>query len=270
MFAVAMPPQRCAASPSAAHCQGPPMAAAAVDINRDGRANFWVIGADRNRDGVPDACQRTAQQTAPSPAFYANGRPQHAAASPPTAPVLLGAFNGHPPQVKPASAVRQSPAPVVRGSVSSASCDAAAVASVVCLIASISTIGVGLVYVVLKLLKITLEFSSCDFFDETCNQTWRNVFTFRPSVLFTLWTPTFLGIVGASVHFQSLRLCSLFDQIAPATYTQYAWFMLLTALVGNIGYLGQCGVIIGIYSLVAALVCIVVRLIGHIGIKTIG
>lgn len=36
---------------------GPPVAAAAVDTNHDGHANFVYVGVDRNQDGIPDALQ---------------------------------------------------------------------------------------------------------------------------------------------------------------------------------------------------------------------
>merc|ERR1719272_1708866 len=35
-----------------------PMAAAGVDTNHDGRANYVCVGPDLNRDGIPDALQR--------------------------------------------------------------------------------------------------------------------------------------------------------------------------------------------------------------------
>merc|ERR1719163_1402452 len=41
----------------------PPSAMAGVDLTGDGRANFVYVGADTNRDGIPDALQRSS----PSP-----------------------------------------------------------------------------------------------------------------------------------------------------------------------------------------------------------
>merc|ERR1740129_2595889 len=36
------------------------MAVAGLDLNHDGRANVLVVGADRNRDGMPDVLERRA------------------------------------------------------------------------------------------------------------------------------------------------------------------------------------------------------------------
>lgn len=56
----------------------PPMAAAGVDSNYDGRPNYMYVGADRNMDGIPDALQ--ARPAAPPMAVAGvdtnfNGRP---------------------------------------------------------------------------------------------------------------------------------------------------------------------------------------------------
>merc|ERR1719409_1672689 len=40
-----------------------PMAATAVDVNFDGRADYVVAGTDFNRDGIPDAMERPVTTT---------------------------------------------------------------------------------------------------------------------------------------------------------------------------------------------------------------
>merc|ERR1719337_59076 len=39
-----------------------PAAVAAVDVNRDGKADYIVAGSDVNRDGIPDAIEQPAVQ----------------------------------------------------------------------------------------------------------------------------------------------------------------------------------------------------------------
>merc|ERR1719446_1942794 len=43
--------------PTTTYTTAAPMAATAVDVNRDGRADYVVAGTDINRDGIPDAME---------------------------------------------------------------------------------------------------------------------------------------------------------------------------------------------------------------------
>jgi hypothetical protein len=226
------------------------MAAAGVDTNRNGRANFVYVGADRNRDGIPDAVQGRA---AASPARYGP-------------PVLLG----NPYQGKAAASAPATTVAVVAQRPSADSCDAAALASVICLIASLCTIVIGSIYIFLKITNANWKFSSCGLFEEDCNYAWRQVFTFRPDILLTMWTPLVLGTIGTSIHFRNLRFCAFFDQLLPTTYTHYAIFMTVTALFANMGYTGQAGVMIGSLCIIAAFVCVVAKSVDHAYIKTVG
>lgn len=230
-----------------------PIAAVGVDTNRNGRADFVYVGADRNRDGVPDSMH------------------QHSTG----APVLLGSTSVTAQHAKPHTAAVPTLTVTHR---SSNKCDCGNAASILCLTASLCTIVLGVIYVFQKVGhassnvhwgKGDLHFSSCGFSEADCNGAWRQVFSLRPSILCVIWTPMFLGIVGASIHIKSLVLCSLFHDLHPSTYSHYAMFMLTNALIANIGYTGKCGVLIGVISLIAAILCVVARLCGHVLIQTL-
>merc|ERR1719217_1626976 len=50
------------AAPTTYTTMAAPAAAAAVDVNADGRADYIVAGSDFNRDGIPDAIEQPAVQ----------------------------------------------------------------------------------------------------------------------------------------------------------------------------------------------------------------
>jgi len=150
-----------------------------------------------------------------------------------------------------------------------ASCDAGLIASIFCFICSFLTLSVGLIYIFLKIVNLTLLFDGCGLFEEDCNREWRTVFTLRPEVLLDLWTPTIFGLLGLSIHCTAFQPCPLVAKLLPMTYIQYAFLMTVTALFANFGYLGKAGIIVGILCLIAALFCIVVRLLGDVFIKFI-
>merc|ERR1719491_672280 len=50
-----------ATPPMMSYAQATPFAAAGVDVNHDGRANYMYVGADRRGDGIPDALGRPYQ-----------------------------------------------------------------------------------------------------------------------------------------------------------------------------------------------------------------
>jgi len=220
-----------------------PVATVGVDVNHDGRADYIYQGTDRNRDGIPDALQQK------------------------TAPVLLGNPQAHaPPRVKVQVAL---PAPPTTAR-SHERCDAAGIASVTCLVASFCTVAIGVIYIGSKLWNANLRFGSCDVFEADCNIMWRQVFTLRPDVVFSLWTPLLLGTHGVSIHFKQFQLSPFLEQLLPLTYTHYAIFMVVSALFANAGYTGKCGVLAAALSLLAAIVCFVVRFLGHVLIRILG
>lgn len=141
--------------------------------------------------------------------------------------------------------------------------------SCLCFVVSLLTLIQGIAYVILRLAGMDAEFESCGFFEADCNRGWRGIFSLRPSVVFDAWTPFALGVLGVSVHISFLRLCAFFAWILPTTYAQYAFFMALTALFGNVGYLGQCGIIIAILSGLAFLACVITSLLGESSVKMV-
>lgn len=148
-----------------------------------------------------------------------------------------------------------------------ANCDIGIITSCLCFIASSFTLLLGIVYIVLRLENLDVRFESCKIFTEDCNHHWRGIFSFRPNVLFDVWVPIVVGILGMSVHVLGLRFCAFFVWLLPTNYAQYAFFMCVSALFANIGYCGQGGVIVGILSGVAFLFCIIARLMGEGNIK---
>jgi len=142
----------------------------------------------------------------------------------------------------------------------SASASAGTVASVLCFIASVLTLLVGLIHFVQKAEDLDVNFSDCSFFQEDCNGGWRNVFTFRPNVFFDIWTPLVFGLLGIGLH------CRFVYYKIVLNYMTYAFFMIVTALFANVGYVGLCGVLAAAFSVACALVCVIVRLMGEMGI----
>mmetsp|Transcript_101405 Transcript_101405/g.160346 ORF Transcript_101405/g.160346 Transcript_101405/m.160346 type:complete len:156 (+) Transcript_101405:79-546(+) len=151
-----------------------------------------------------------------------------------------------------------------------ANCDGGVVASAFCFVSSCFTFALGIGYIISKILNITLLFESCDFFDEDCNHQWRTVFTLNPEVILDMWTPFIFGLLGISIHIKALQFCPMVTQFLPVTYVQYAIFMIMSALFACIGYMGQAGVIVGIVCLIAAIMCVVVRLLGEVYLKAVG
>mmetsp|Transcript_26513 Transcript_26513/g.76449 ORF Transcript_26513/g.76449 Transcript_26513/m.76449 type:complete len:156 (-) Transcript_26513:146-613(-) len=147
------------------------------------------------------------------------------------------------------------------------SCDVGVITSCLCFIASLFTTLQGIAYLILRLEGLDMRWEECSFFEQDCNYPWRGIFSFRPNILFDVWTPLLLGVLGMSIHVMALRFCALFQSLLPATYIHYAFFMAITALFGNVGYIGQCGVIIAILSGVAVLFCILARLLGEGSVK---
>lgn len=49
--------------PATTYTTAAPMAATAIDVNRDGRADYVVAGTDINRDGIPDAMETPVTTT---------------------------------------------------------------------------------------------------------------------------------------------------------------------------------------------------------------
>lgn len=65
----------------ASYQQEIPMATVGVDVNGDGRADYYEQGVDMNRDGIPDAQQQVQMQPimqmqAPAPIMYTAGQMQ--------------------------------------------------------------------------------------------------------------------------------------------------------------------------------------------------
>lgn len=148
-----------------------------------------------------------------------------------------------------------------------ANCDIGVFASCVCFIASLCTMALGIALLVQKIEGLKVRFEECEVLEAECDQQWRFVFSLQPDVFLDLWTPTIFGVLGVSVHVNCLRLNALCDRLLPTGYMQYAFFMLATALFGNVGYCGKLGVIFGAISGAACLACVLVRLAGEQGIK---
>lgn len=144
-----------------------------------------------------------------------------------------------------------------------ASCDMGRIVSCICFIGSICTFILGMIFLFLKIENLRLEVTDCGLFEEDCNQPWRTVFTLRPEILLDLWTPVIVGVLGAGIHVRSMKVGFV------KTYVQYAIFMLITALFANFGYLGQCGVFLGAFNVLAAVLCILARLMSENAIKVL-
>eukprot|EP00420_Gonyaulax_spinifera_P038311 CAMPEP_0197886604 /NCGR_PEP_ID=MMETSP1439-20131203/16974_1 /TAXON_ID=66791 /ORGANISM="Gonyaulax spinifera, Strain CCMP409" /LENGTH=150 /DNA_ID=CAMNT_0043506411 /DNA_START=88 /DNA_END=540 /DNA_ORIENTATION=- len=142
--------------------------------------------------------------------------------------------------------------------------DAGTIASCLCFICSLCTLALGVLFLVLTAHDLRLEFSDCGFLEEDCNRAWRHVFTFRPEIVFDLWTPIVIGTLGICIHLKSVKFSWV------ANYVQYSLFMLVNALFANFGYCGQGGILLGALSLLAVVGCIVARLTGEkVGLKTL-
>mmetsp|Transcript_79102 Transcript_79102/g.228750 ORF Transcript_79102/g.228750 Transcript_79102/m.228750 type:complete len:154 (+) Transcript_79102:67-528(+) len=147
--------------------------------------------------------------------------------------------------------------------------DVGVLTSCLCFVASVCTLVLGAIYVMLKLDGMHLRFDSCGWMQDDCNKNWREFFSFRPNVLFDVWTPLLVGILGTSVHVNGLKVCFLFEWLLPRTYVHYAFFMLVTAFFANFGYCGQVGVLIGVFSLCSAAMCVLAHLMREGSIKVL-
>mmetsp|Transcript_98894 Transcript_98894/g.262646 ORF Transcript_98894/g.262646 Transcript_98894/m.262646 type:complete len:153 (-) Transcript_98894:177-635(-) len=142
--------------------------------------------------------------------------------------------------------------------------DIGTLASAICLIGSFCTFVLGVIYLILLMTHLRLHFSECKFMDGDCNRGWRSVFTFNPCVMLDIWTPVILGAIGTCIH---LKPSLQFTRIT--SYAGYAIFMLVTALFGNFGYVSQVGIIIGAFSLLGCLMCIIASLSGQKSLKAL-
>lgn len=157
---------------------------------------------------------------------------------------------------------------------SMANCDVGMITSCICFLGSNATLMLGLLYIVIRLEEMHLEFSDCwlveaDWLQADCNLSWRGLFTLRPEVFLDVWTPILIGTMGSSIHVSSMRFNFLFEWLLPINYVQYALFMLVSALFAAVGYCGQLGVVVGVFCIVSAFMCILARLMGDIGIKPV-
>mmetsp|Transcript_105131 Transcript_105131/g.339066 ORF Transcript_105131/g.339066 Transcript_105131/m.339066 type:complete len:151 (-) Transcript_105131:16-468(-) len=143
-------------------------------------------------------------------------------------------------------------------------CDVGLAASCASFMGSLGTLLVGVVYVVKRAGDRRLpSFDKCGFMEPDCNKDWRKVFTLQPEVLLDLWTPFVIGALGTCLHLKSPRLTFVRD------YLQYGLFMLLTALVADVGYLGQCGMLVAVLSVVATGLCIFAHVAGERTLKVL-
>jgi len=80
------------------------------------------------------------------------------------------------------------------------------------------------------------------------------------NTFFDLWTPFVFGLLGIGLH------CRFVYHKIVLNYMTYAFFMIITALFANVGYVGLFGVLTAAFSVACALVCVIVRLMGEMGI----
>jgi hypothetical protein len=143
-------------------------------------------------------------------------------------------------------------------------CDFGITTSAICFVASLCTFCLGLVYLILRIAYLKVEFGGCGFLEPAdCNRDWRTVFTLNPFILLDVWTPVILGGIGVCIHLKDLK----FPYVS--NYAQYALFMLVTSLFANVGYVGQLGIIIAVLSATGALLCSIASLIGESTLKTL-
>jgi len=135
--------------------------------------------------------------------------------------------------------------------------DLPTITSWVCLVASVLTLLQGVIYLIAKMAELDLFFGTCGIFQRDCNVRWRAVFAFNHVILLDLWTPIILGCIGVAVHMKpSLKFTRI------TSYRLYAGFMLVTTLYGNFGYVGQFGILVGVFPLVGCLLCIITLMLG--------
>mmetsp|Transcript_90711 Transcript_90711/g.234225 ORF Transcript_90711/g.234225 Transcript_90711/m.234225 type:complete len:156 (-) Transcript_90711:323-790(-) len=150
-----------------------------------------------------------------------------------------------------------------------ANCDVGVIVSAVSFVASMLTLAVGVIYLILKLENASVHFYDCGFVTADCNDPWRRVFTLSPIVLLDLWTPVIMGLLGITIHIRSLLICNIEESLLPHNYVQYGFFMLVTALCGNFGYCGKFGVLVGILSSISVFLCIMAKLMGESLVKAL-
>jgi hypothetical protein len=88
------------------------------------------------------------------------------------------------------------------------------------------------------------------------NAHWRSIFTLKTSVVFDLWTPTFLAIVSIHMHVPALQDSSN-SEWETGQFQFNAFFYLFTALFGAFGYCGNLGVLAGFMNVLASTLCLV-------------
>ena len=146
-------------------------------------------------------------------------------------------------------------------------CDASLLASALGLIASTCTLGLGVVYLILRFQQTPLAFARCDFAEADCNWRWRQVFTLNPVRLLDQWTPILFGVLGMAVHLRHLKFCKFESRLLPNSYLQYSAFLAVATLFANFGYCGRLGVLVGSLDLLAALSCLAAWLMGETVLK---
>eukprot|EP00922_Rhytidocystis_sp_ex-Travisia-forbesii_P006919 GHVS01010117.1.p1 GENE.GHVS01010117.1~~GHVS01010117.1.p1 ORF type:complete len:180 (-),score=30.30 GHVS01010117.1:242-781(-) len=100
---------------------------------------------------------------------------------------------------------------------------------------------------------VSLEVDDTGFTNDVNKYTWRiALFSFTPHVFVDVWTPMVMGLLTTIIHFPSFHI----DILSQNFWRMFLW-LFITAMFGNLGYVGGIGIIVGSITLLADLFCLI-------------
>eukprot|EP00922_Rhytidocystis_sp_ex-Travisia-forbesii_P006230 GHVS01009030.1.p1 GENE.GHVS01009030.1~~GHVS01009030.1.p1 ORF type:complete len:182 (+),score=30.51 GHVS01009030.1:362-907(+) len=124
-----------------------------------------------------------------------------------------------------------------------------------CLVSGILTIILGFISIFTKNASLSVGNGFAD--DANNRGSWRMaLFSFTPDVFVDTWTPMVMGFVTTLVHFNSFK----FQMISENFARMFVWLFVL-GMFGNLGYSGGIGIIVGSFTFLADLFCLIAALI---------
>eukprot|EP00922_Rhytidocystis_sp_ex-Travisia-forbesii_P006233 GHVS01009033.1.p1 GENE.GHVS01009033.1~~GHVS01009033.1.p1 ORF type:complete len:179 (+),score=15.77 GHVS01009033.1:464-1000(+) len=124
-----------------------------------------------------------------------------------------------------------------------------------CLLSGVLTIILGFISIFTKSASLSVNMGFAD--DANNRGSWRMaLFSLTPSVFVDTWTPIVMGFVTTLVNFPSFNCRMISGNFA----RMFVW-LFVVAMFGNLGYSGGIGIIVGSFTFLADLFCLVTALL---------